>query len=105
MYQVEAVADVVAGRRAVSRGRRVSRNVVLLGLVSLFTDVSAEMITTVLPAYVFFALGGSPLAVGAIEGLYQGASAVMRVVGGLAADHRRRYKQVAAVGYGVSAAC
>jgi MFS family permease len=77
---------------------------VLLGLVSLFTDVSAEMVSTILPAYVFFALGGSPLAVGAIEGLYQGASAVMRVVGGLAGDRRRRYKEVAAVGYGVSAA-
>lgn len=82
-----------------------SGNVVLLGLVSLFTDISAEMVATVLPAYVFFALGASPLAVGAIEGLYQAASAVMRVAGGLAADRFQRYKEVAALGYGLSATC
>jgi MFS family permease len=105
VYQVEAASAAVIGKRAQGKRARVSRNVVLLGLVSLFTDVSAEMVSTILPAYVFFALGGSPLAVGAIEGLYQGASAVMRVVGGLAADRRRRYKEVAAVGYGLSAAC
>jgi MFS family permease len=105
VYQVEAASAAVIGERARGKRARVSRNVVLLGLVSLFTDVSAEMVSTILPAYVFFALGGSPLAVGAIEGLYQGASAVMRVAGGLAADRRRRYKEVAAVGYGVSAAC
>jgi MFS family permease len=104
VYQVEASAGVL-GRRAAKRRVRVSRNVVLLGLVSLFTDISSEMVATVLPAYVFFALGGSPLAVGAIEGVYQGATAVMRVVGGVAADRRRRYKQVAAAGYGISAAC
>lgn len=106
MYQVEAASAGLIGRTVGTRGKLgVSRNVVLLGLVSLFTDVSAEMVATILPAYVFFALGGSPLAVGAIEGLYQAASAVMRVAGGLAADRSRRYKEVAAVGYGVSAAC
>jgi MFS family permease len=105
VYQVEAASDGWIGRRGARKHIRVSRNVVLLGLVSLFTDVSAEMVSTILPAYVFFALGGSPLAVGAIEGLYQGASAVMRVIGGLAADRRQRYKEVAAVGYGLSAAC
>jgi MFS family permease len=105
MYQVEAASAVAIGRSG-RRGRlRVSRNVILLGLVSLFTDVSAEMVSTILPAYVFFALGGSPLAVGAIEGLYQGASAIMRVVGGVAGDWRGHYKAVATVGYGLSAAC
>lgn len=106
MYQVEAASAGLIGRTSPARGKvRVSRNVVLLGLVSLFTDVSAEMVATILPAYVYFALGGSPLAVGAIEGLYQAASAVMRVAGGLAADRSRRYKEVAAIGYGVSAGC
>jgi MFS family permease len=105
VYQVEAASAGVIGRHGARKRIRVSRNVVLLGLVSLFTDVSAEMVSTILPAYVFFALGGSPLAVGAIEGVYQGASAVMRVIGGVAADRRQRYKEVAALGYGLSAAC
>jgi MFS family permease len=88
------------GKRA---GPRVARNVVLLGLVSLFTDVSSEMVATILPLYLVYTLGFSPLQFGIVDGLQQGAAALVRVAGGFAADRTRRHKEVATVGYGLSA--
>src|SRR6187455_1225308 len=84
------------------RRRRVAQTVVLLGLVSLITDLSQEMVVAVLPLYLVVQLGLSPLIIGLIDGLYQGITAALRLVGGLLADKRGRYKEVAAVGYGVS---
>ena len=85
--------------------RSVGRNVVFLGLTSLFTDVSSEMVNSVLPLYLTYALRWTPLQFGLFDGIYQAMSAVLRGVGGSIADRRRRYKEVAAVGYAVSAAC
>jgi MFS family permease len=109
MYQVQhsgALANV-SRRLATRRGRglRISRNVVLLGLTSLFTDLSAEMVATILPLYLVYTLGFTPLQFGVVDGLYQGGAALVRVAGGFAADRTRRYKEVAAVGYGLSALC
>ncbi len=107
MYQAESARLLVQGR-AEARPRkrlRVSRNVVLLGLTSLLTDVSAEMVATVLPIYAVFALGASPLQYGLLDGLYQGAAGIVRIASGVVADRRSRYKELAAFGYGISAAC
>ena len=82
---------------------KVARNVLLLGLVSLFTDVSSEIVTTILPLYLVYTLGFSPLQFGIVDGLQQGAAALVRVAGGFAADRTRRHKEVAIVGYGLSA--
>lgn len=89
------------------RGARfhVSRNVIFLGLTSLVTDVSSEMLTAVLPLYFMLELRMTPLQFGLIDGLYQGASALVRVAAGLVADAGRRYKQVAVAGYALSAIC
>ncbi|WP_233578083.1 MFS transporter [Micromonospora sp. BL4] len=81
----------------------VSGNVVALGTVSLITDVSAEMVTAVLPLYLVLGLQLSPLAFGVLDGVHTGASALLRVVGGFAADRFRRRKLVAGVGYALSA--
>src|SRR5918992_1292236 len=82
-----------------------SARVVLRGLTSLLTDVSAEMVAAVLPVYLMFELGATPLQYGAVDGIYQGASAIVRLGSGVVADRWARYKEVAALGYGVSAAC
>jgi MFS family permease len=105
MYQIENTGYLVRERTKSTAGRRprVARNVVLLGLVSLLTDISAEMVTTVLPLYLVVTLGMSPLSFGIIDGLYQGASAIVRIASGLVADRWRRHKEVAAAGYGLSA--
>jgi hypothetical protein len=74
-----------------------------LGIVSLVTDVSAEMVTAVLPLYLVFGLGLNPLQFGLLDGLYAGATAVLRLAGGHVADRWRRLKAVAGVGYALSA--
>ena len=108
MYQVEAGASLRKALRmgvAPWRTGRVSRNVVVLGLTSLLTDVSAEMVATVLPIYVVLHLGLTPLYFGILDGLNNGATAVLRLVGGVIADRWGHYKEVALVGYCVSAIC
>ncbi|UGY94921.1 MFS transporter [Streptomyces gobiensis] len=104
-------ADAAAGtvrslRRPGGTARRaVAGNVVALGLVSLITDVSAEMVTAVLPLYLVVGLGMSPLAFGALDGVHQGASALFRLVGAYGADRTQRRKLVAGAGYALSAGC
>lgn len=83
----------------------VSPNVVALGTTSLLTDISAEMVSAILPVYLIFTLGLSPLQFGVVDGLYQGAAALAGLAGGLWADRLRRHREVAAAGYGLSAVC
>ncbi|RFS81311.1 MFS transporter [Actinomadura spongiicola] len=80
------------------------RVVVVLGLVSLITDVSTEMVTAVLPLFATLALGLTPLAYGLLDGLYQGATVLVRLLGGFFADRLRRPKLVAGTGYALGAA-
>jgi MFS family permease len=105
MYQVEASKALLKPRLWAARSARlrVPRNVVMLGLVSLLTDVSSEMVATVLPLYLVFSLGASPLAFGAIDGAYRGAAALVQVASGFVSDRWRRPKEVAGIGYGLSA--
>jgi MFS family permease len=100
ILQADAPARGVRGRL-----KGVSQTVVLLGATSFFTDVSAEMVSTILPIYIVFALGGSPLQLGVIDGIYQGAAAFVRILAGAAADRNGRHKLIASVGYGLSAVC
>jgi MFS family permease len=81
----------------------VSRNVILLGLTSLFTDISSEMVAAILPLYLIYTLGFSPLQFGVVDGLQQGAAALVRVGGGFLGDRTRRHKEVAGLGYALSA--
>nr|WP_296068255.1 MFS transporter [uncultured Actinoplanes sp.] len=82
---------------------RVASTVVLLGVVSLLTDVSSEMVAAVLPLYLTAELGLSLIAYGVVDGLYQGVSALVRIFGGYLNDRSNRPKWIAAAGYGVSA--
>jgi len=108
MYQAGSFAQLLRFRRTGRPGELafvVSRNVLFLGLTSLVTDVSSEMISAVLPLYVVYSLDLSPLHLGVIDGLYQGVAALVRVVAGVLADRWRRLKEVAGLGYGISAIC
>ena len=87
-----------------SPGSRIPTTVMLLGTVSLLTDISAEMVTAFLPVYVIFNLQMSYLQLGLLDGIYTGATAVLRLVGGHIADRVHRHKAVAVAGYGLSAA-
>ena len=98
-------ATVAAPPAARSFFSRISPTVWALGFTSLLTDVSSEMVASVLPMYLVLQLGISPVAFGVIDGLYQGMAALVRIVGGLLGDRWRRYKELASLGYGISAAC
>jgi MFS family permease len=87
-----------------ARRPRIPRVVWLLGLVSLFTDISSEAVTAILPLYLTAVLGLSTIAYGVVDGLYQGVSAIVRIAGGWAADRSDHPKWVAFVGYGLSCA-
>jgi MFS family permease len=103
VYQVEGGNRLLqTGRRILSHRHAVSANVVFLGLTSLFTDISSEIVTGVLPLYVLTIAHLSPMAFGVVDGLYLGAASLIRLPGGLLADWTRRYKGVAVAGYALS---
>ncbi|MEV4141891.1 MFS transporter [Dactylosporangium sp. NPDC049742] len=106
VYLSTVTSPVTAPPGGDPRRRRialVSGNVVALGTVSLITDVSAEMVTAVLPLYLVLGLHVSPLAYGVVDGVYTGATAVLRLAGGFVADRFRSRKLVAGFGYTLSA--
>jgi len=75
----------------------------MLGWTSLWTDISSEMVSTILPLYLLFNLNVTPAVFGVVDGLYLGAAALVRIFGGVAADRTRRHKEVAVAGYALSA--
>jgi MFS family permease len=73
-----------------------------VSLASLFSDVSHELGTAVLPA-VLLALGAGPAALGWIEGSADGLSAFAKLWGGVLSDRVTRRKPLASIGYLVTA--
>jgi MFS family permease len=99
--QPPAPPGVDAARRPAWMG--MPRTVWALGLTSLLTDVSSEMVTSVLPLYVVLHLQWSPMAFGALDGAYQGIASMVRLGGAVVADRFRSHKAVALAGYACSA--
>jgi MFS family permease len=79
------------------------RNVIALGVVSLLTDVSTEMIVPVLPLFVVGVLGASMASVGVIEGVAESTAAFMRLGSGWLSDRSGHRKPFLFFGYGISA--
>lgn len=82
---------------------RIPGTVVALGTVSLLTDVSAEMVTAFMPVYVLYVLQLGYVQFGLLDGLYSGATVLLRLVGGHLGDRLGKYRAVALAGYGISA--
>jgi len=78
------------------------RNVYALGTVSFFTDVSSEMVFSVLPSYIVQVLGASKTELGLIEGIAEASSNILRMASGYISDWIGRRKLLVLVGYGVS---
>jgi MFS family permease len=70
-----------------------------LGLVSLFMDISSEMIHALLPVFMVTTLGASVVMVGFIEGLGEGLSLISRVFSGALSDWLKRRKLLILTGY------
>ncbi len=98
--------SVKGEKNGVGRGRRllrgVSANVVVLGVVSLLTDLSTEMIIPILPIFLV-SLGATGLIIGLIEGAAETTASLLKVVSGWYSDRVRRRKPFILGGYGSSA--
>jgi Major Facilitator Superfamily len=82
--------------------QRLPRHVWILSIASLLTDISAEMIRSVLPIFVLLTLQGGALTVGEIEGVAAATVAIMRVFSGGLSDYLGMQKGLAVIGYGIS---
>jgi MFS family permease len=105
MYSVQSSSALARNLTARGLRKRVGSTVLLLGTCSLLTDISSEMVSAILPLYLVFTLGFSPLQYGVVDGIYQGAAALINLGAGYLGDRLRRHKVVAAFGYGLSGLC
>ena len=85
------------------RWREIPGGVWALGLVSLFMDISSEMIHALLPLYLVTVLGASALTVGIIEGIAEAAASITKIFSGALSDYLGKRKWLAAAGYGLAA--
>lgn len=82
---------------------KIPRGVWALGFVSMFMDISSEMIHALLPIYLVAVLGTSTLTVGFIEGVAEATASITKIFSGALSDWLGRRKLLAAIGYGLAA--
>src|SRR5918999_3821359 len=88
---------------AVRIAGRVPRAVWVLGFVSLFMDISSEMIHSLLPVFMVTGLGASAFAVGIVEGVAEATALIVRVFSGTLSDYFGKRKPLAVAVYGLGA--
>jgi MFS family permease len=83
-------------------GGWLGRNVIAIGLVSLFTDAATEMVMPLLPAFLTVVLGAGPLSIAWLEGLADATAALLKLVAGRWSDRTGRRRPFMLAGYGLS---
>jgi MFS family permease len=83
--------------------QNVPRTVVALGFVSLFMDISSEIIHSLLPVFLVTVLGAGAVSVGLIEGIAEATSQVAKLFSGAVSDWIGRRKLLVLLGYGIAA--
>lgn len=74
-------------------------NIIFLGLISFFMDISSEMVYPIIPLYLTAAFGATPAIVGIIEGIAESTASLLKVFSGYVTDKYQRKKPIAFVGY------
>jgi len=77
-------------------------NIVLIGLVSFFTDMSTEMVYPLIPLYLTTTLGATPAIIGIIEGIAESIASLLKVFSGYIGDVHSNKKHLAFAGYSAS---
>jgi MFS family permease len=77
-------------------------NILFLGLVSFFTDISTEMVYPILPLYLSSIMGASPIIIGVIEGIAESLASIVKLFSGIIADKYGNKKRLAFLGYASS---
>src|SRR5215470_10482078 len=83
--------------------RSIPRGIWALGFVSMFMDISSEMIHALLPIYLVTVLGTSTLTVGFIEGIAEATANITKIFSGALSDWLGNRKLLTALGYGLAA--
>ena len=79
------------------------RSVIILGFVSMFMDVSSEMIHSLLPVFMVSVLGASALTVGVIEGIAEATASITKIFSGVISDWIGKRKPLVLIGYSMAA--
>jgi MFS family permease len=77
-------------------------NIILLGITSLLTDISSEMVYPLLPVFLVTTLGASPAILGLIEGIAESLSSLLKVFSGYFSDKLKSRKPFTIFGYALS---
>ncbi len=80
---------------------RIPQAVIMLGLVSLFTDAASEMIYPLVPVYIA-ALGSGAILLGIIEGIAETTSSMLKLISGILSDKTGKKKLFVLIGYSIS---
>lgn len=83
-------------KKLMSKG---TRNIILLGLISCFADISSEMVYPLIPLYLTAAFGATPVLVGLIEGIAESIASLLKVFSGYISDRFQHKKAIAFSGY------
>ena len=81
---------------------KLDKNVKALGLVSLFTDMSSQMIYPLLPIFLTSVLGVGVAFVGLLEGIAESTASILKVFSGWYSDRLKKRKPIIFAGYGLS---
>ncbi len=81
----------------------IPRSIWMLGFVSLFMDISSELIHSLLPVFMVTSLGATMLVVGIVEGVAEATALIVKVFSGTLSDWLGKRKGLAVLGYGLGA--
>ena len=79
-----------------------SSNVIFIGFISFFTDVSSELIFTLMPLFLANVLGAATVVIGLIEGIAESTASVLKLVSGWLSDKLGNRKYLSFIGYAIS---
>jgi len=85
----------------IKKNSRIPHVVIMLGLVSLFTDAASEMIYPLVPVYVA-ALGSGAILLGIIEGVAETTASLIKLISGVMSDKIGKRKLFVLIGYSIS---
>jgi len=84
--------------------KKMPRNVIVMGLVSLFNDISSEMIYPIVPIFLTTILQAPASAVGLIEGVAESTASLLKMISGWLSDRLKKRKIFVTIGYSLSGA-
>ncbi|MCX7080671.1 MAG: MFS transporter [Pseudomonas sp.] len=91
------------GEFAGGSSRSIPRTIWALGFVSLFMDLSSELVHSLLPVFLVGTLGISVMTIGLIEGVAEATALIVKVFSGAISDFIGRRKELLLLGYGLAA--